>query len=337
MRILGIETSCDETAVAVLEVKNGVFKVVKDVISSSSQLQAKYGGIVPEVAARKQVEYMIPVLEKVLGKKGKQIDYIALTNGPGLITSLRVGVEAGKTLSYAWEKPMVAVNHLEGHIYSAEMSNSRKLGKLKFPALALIVSGGHTQLVLLESYLKYKIIGETQDDAVGEAFDKVAKMMNLGYPGGPVISKLAKKGNASKVEMPRPMINSGDYNFSFSGIKTAVLYKMREGRIKNQDMCASFQEACVEVLVNKTIKAAQEFKVKTILLGGGVAANENLRDSLKKEVGSKLDKVKLLVPDMKMTGDNAAMIAAAGYYKIKNKKFSDWKKIKTNANLRLGE
>ncbi|MFH1890834.1 MAG: tRNA (adenosine(37)-N6)-threonylcarbamoyltransferase complex transferase subunit TsaD [Candidatus Kuenenbacteria bacterium] len=391
MIILGIETSCDETAAAVLHIKNGCFRVLSNVVSSSVELQAKYGGVVPEVAARKQVEYIIPVLGQALKEdtrykiqdtKNSQfsipnfqfIDYIAVTNGPGLITSLRVGVEAGRTLSYVWNKPLILVDHLEGHIYANAISNFQfpisnkipnnnfqKLREIKFPALILIVSGGHTQLVLMKDYLKYKIIGETKDDAAGEAFDKAAKMMNLGYPGGPEIARLAKKGDPLKIDMPRPMINSGDYNFSFSGIKTAVFYKMKERRInphtkrscmvdgfksshqktfgvriKKQDMCASFQKACVEVLVSKTLKAAQEFKVKTILLGGGVAANERLRDLLKKEVSDRLDKVELFLPDIKMTGDNAVMIALAGYYKIKAGKLNDWRKVKTDANLRLG-
>jgi len=375
MKILGIETSCDETAVAVLKIKHGSFKVLANVIASSVKLQAKYGGIVPEVAARKQMEYIVPVIEAAL-KNIKSVDYIAVTTGPGLITSLRVGVEVAKTLSYVWRKPLITVNHLEGHIYSALLNNfqfSRRrqgfgeqaifsegipkdsseslrdnfqtLKKINFPTLALIVSGGHTQLVLMKDYLKYKIIGETLDDAVGEAFDKVAKILRLGYPGGPIVSKLAEGGDANRIRFPRPMINSGDYNFSFSGIKTAVLYLTRDLKKKttvkqwnNETMyniCASFQQACIDVLVVKTIKAAKKYKVKTIILGGGVAANKKLRSDLAQSVKEKLDKVALLIPEINLTGDNALMIALAGYYKIKEKKFSDFSQMNVEANLRL--
>ena len=335
MKILGIETSCDETAAAVLEIKNDRFKVASNIVASSVKLQAKYGGIVPEVAARKQMEYIIPVIEKALRKNN--VDYIAVTNGPGLVTSLRVGAEVAKTLSFVWQKSLIEVNHMEGHIYSAELNS---LKKIKFPALALLVSGGHTQLVLIKDYLRYEIIGETLDDAVGEAFDKVAKILGLGYPGGPIISKLAAKGSSEKINLPRPMINSGDYNFSFSGIKTSVLYLTKKlGKVKTEklrnDICTEFEEACVEVLVKKTIKAAKEHKVKTVIIGGGVAANNKLRDELGNKVKEKLDKVELLVPEIKLTGDNAAMIAVAGYYRVRRKKFSDWKKIKVNPNLSL--
>ncbi|NMC51912.1 tRNA (adenosine(37)-N6)-threonylcarbamoyltransferase complex transferase subunit TsaD [Candidatus Kuenenbacteria bacterium] len=371
MLILGIETSCDETAAAVLEIKNGSFRILSNLVSSSVELQARYGGIVPEVAARKQVEFVMPVLEQVK-KLGipKNIDYIAVTSGPGLITSLRVGVEAARTLSYIWKKPLMQVNHLEGHIYSALLNkiqnskfkvpaspaggqnkpqiqnkNFQRLPKLVFPALALVVSGGHTQLVLMRNYLDYKIIGETLDDAVGEAFDKVAKILDLGYPGGPVIAKMAEGGDKSSFELPRPMMNSGDYNFSFAGLKTAVLYKtLNHKNVKSlkqkRDLCASFQEACVDVLINKTIRAAKEYKVKTILVGGGVAANKELRERLEREAGE-LKGVKLLIPEIKYTGDNAAMIALVGYFrtiralKRKSIKKVDWGKAKVDPNMEL--
>ena len=209
----------------------------------------------------------------------------------------------------------------------------------------MVVSGGHTQLVLMKDYLKYKIIGETLDDALGEAFDKVAKILKLGYPGGPIISNLAEGGDADKIIFPRPMINSGDYNFSFSGIKTAVLYLARDLKKKttvkqwnNETMyniCASFQQACIDVLLNKTLKAAREYKIKTIILGGGVAANKKLRNDLTRSAREKLAKVALLIPDINLTGDNAMMIALAGYYKIKEKKFNDFKKISIDPNLKL--
>ncbi len=353
MKILAIETSCDETAAAVLEVKDGYFRVWSNVVSSSVKLQAKYGGIVPEVAARKQMEYIVPVIEKALGDiKVKEIDYLAVTNGPGLISSLRVGFEAARTLSFVWQKPLIAVNHMEGHIYSALLNNFQfsifnfqKLGLIKFPALALLVSGGHTQLVLLKDYLKYKIIGETLDDAVGEAFDKVAKMLDLGYPGGPIIARRAKSGNPLAVKLPRSMLESGDYNFSFSGLKTAVLYTVRDLEKKNKqvknnpqlinNICASFQQVCIEILVKKTIKAAEETKVKTILLGGGVSANSELRKQLAEEIERNFKGVEILIPEIKLTGDNAVMIALAGYYKIRAGKLSDWREVKVDSNLRL--
>jgi len=346
MKILGIETSCDETAAAVLEIKNSRFKVWSNIVSSSVKLQAKYGGIVPEVAARKQMEYIIPVIEKSLkGLQSKEINYIAVTNGPGLISSLRVGFEAARTLSFVWHKPLIVVNHMEGHLYAAQLSNllatnnsPQKLAQIKFPALALLVSGGHTQLVLIQNYLKYKVIGETLDDAVGEAFDKVAKILGLGYPGGPIISKLAENGEAKVFTLPRPMLKSGDYNFSFSGLKTAVLYKVKAKRLNKkykQNICAAFQQACVEVLVKKTIKAVSEFKVKTVLVGGGVAANGELRKQLKSEISDSLREVDLLIPEIKLTGDNAVMIALAGYYKAKAGKLSDGYKVKVDASLGL--
>ncbi len=381
MRILGIETSCDETAAAILEIQNGRFRIVSSVVASSVELQAKYGGIVPEVAARKQIEFIMPVLEQVLNKakgkrqKAKLVDYVAVTNGPGLITSLRVGAEAARTLSYIWNKPLIGVNHLEGHIYSALLAEQNKNQKSKiknqnygrlinieFPVLALVVSGGHTELVLMKDYGKYKIIGQTLDDAVGEAFDKVAKILDLGYPGGPIIARLAARGDKNSFELPRPMIKSGDYNFSFAGLKTAVLYKVKSKKAKGKskeinNMCASFQEACVDVLVNKTIKAAEKYKVKTILLGGGVAANGELRERLRiwterinlnKE---EKDRIELLMPELEFAGDNAVMIALAGYLQVtkaqnhkstksrkpeeKNKLLNNWKRIKVDPNLRL--
>lgn len=353
MKILAIETSCDETATAVLEIKNNNFEILTNIIASSVDIQAKYGGIVPEVAARKQIEFIIPVLQKALGKIDiKDIDYIAVTSGPGLITSLRVGVETAKTLSYIWQKPLIEINHMEGHMYVAQLNKLQitnyKLQKLEpiiFPALALLVSGGHTQLILIKDYGHYKIIGETLDDAVGEAFDKVAKILDLGYPGGPIISKLAIKGDNQAINFPRPMINSKDYNFSFSGIKTSVLYlsqkthkAQKHTKHKKQfiyDVCASFQQACVEVLIKKTVQAAAEFKVKTILLGGGVSANKELRKQLTDQVQKKINKVEVLMPQIKLTGDNALMIALAAYYKIKSKKFSDWRKIKVDPNVKL--
>ncbi|TSC95725.1 MAG: tRNA N6-adenosine threonylcarbamoyltransferase [Parcubacteria group bacterium Athens1014_10] len=377
MIILAIETSCDETALCLLEAKNGSFNILSNLVSSQTNIHRKYGGIVPEVAARKHLEIIIPLIEKSLKNlpKNLKIDYLAVTNGPGLITSLLVGVETAKTLSYVWQKPLIAVNHLEGHIYanwltdrgdgkprdgvilfahprdcfvaSAEAPRNdkekvitpRNDKNVKFPALCLVVSGGHTELVLMKNHLKYQKIGQTLDDAAGECFDKVAKLLNIGYPGGPIISKLAESGNPYKYNLPRPMSKTKNYNFSFSGLKTAALYQSRKikSKPKNflEDFCASFQQAVVDVLIEKTIRAAKEYKVKSIILGGGVVANKKLREDLKKQTAINLPEVNLFIPELKFCTDNAAMIGAAAYFHIAKKDFSDWQKIKTDPNLEL--
>ncbi|MBI4117326.1 MAG: tRNA (adenosine(37)-N6)-threonylcarbamoyltransferase complex transferase subunit TsaD [Parcubacteria group bacterium] len=346
MKILGIETSCDETSIAVLEVKNNKIGVLSNIVSSQIKIHAPYGGVVPSLAAREHEKNLKPVLEEAL-KKSKtdmaKIDLIAVTVGPGLEIALWNGVNFAKTLSYIWGRAIVGINHLEAHIYSNWLSLKDK-NKI-FPALNLIVSGGHTQLVLMTNHGKFKILGETLDDAAGEAFDKVARMMNLGFPGGPVISKLAEKGNPEKYSLPRPMLNQKNYNFSFSGLKTAVLYLLKEiyvitsdsilkRKLKiQQDVAASFQKAVVDVLVAKTIRAAKEYKVKSVLLSGGVSANNLLRKTLKDET----KKLKLFYsqPNLEYTGDNAAMTAAVGYYKFKNKRFkkSDAGQLIVDANL----
>ncbi|PIT90061.1 tRNA (adenosine(37)-N6)-threonylcarbamoyltransferase complex transferase subunit TsaD [Candidatus Kuenenbacteria bacterium CG10_big_fil_rev_8_21_14_0_10_36_11] len=358
MRILAIETSCDETAAAILEIKNSYFNLRSNIISSQVKIHAKYGGIVPEVAARKQIEMIMPVINKAviclpgknLKEKIKNINYIAVTQGPGLITSLTVGVETAKTLAFTLNKPLFLVNHLEGHIYSALLNKNQNYGKLikiKFPVLALIVSGGHTMLVLIKKN-NNKIIGETLDDAVGEAFDKAAKILNLGYPGGPIIAKLAAKGNSKKFNLPRPMLKSHDFNFSFSGLKTALLYLVRDLKRQKklstqtiQDICASFEQACVDVLIAKTLSAIEKFKPSTFILGGGVAANQLLRQTLAQKIRTEFPKIKILMPEMKFTGDNAAMIALAGYYMIGSQikfgmtKKNNYKRVKAEPNLKL--
>ncbi|MEA1936844.1 MAG: tRNA (adenosine(37)-N6)-threonylcarbamoyltransferase complex transferase subunit TsaD, partial [Patescibacteria group bacterium] len=240
MIILAIETSCDETAVAIVEFKRNRVKILSDIISSQIKTHSKYGGVVPALASRMHLKNMVPVLRKAFQKakiEKNKIDYVAVTKGPGLIPALIVGVGAAKALAYSLDKPLIAVNHLEGHIYAnwleelkvykVESQNNYKLWKPKFPVLCLIVSGGHTQLILMKKDLNYKIIGETVDDAAGEAFDKVAKLLGLQYPGGPLIEKIAKKGNKNKFNFTRPMMHSKNYNFSFSGLKTAVLYEVR--------------------------------------------------------------------------------------------------------------
>lgn len=334
MLILGIETSCDETSIAVLEIKKGKIKVLSNVVSSQVKIHAPFGGVVPSLAAREHEKNLKPVFERALRKAKTEmpkIDLVAVTQGPGLEIALWKGINFAKELTKLWKKPLIPVNHLEGHIYSnwlpptanskSKILNSKKM----MPALNLIVSGGHTQLVLMTGHGKFKIIGETVDDAAGEAFDKVARMLNLGYPGGPIISKMAEKGNPKTYSLPRPMLNQKNYNFSFSGLKTAVLYLLKNFKIKaaavklKSDICASFQQAVVDVLAVKTIRAAKEYKVKSILLSGGVSANKLLRRTLEKE--SKSLKVSYSQPDFAYTGDNAAMTAAVGYYKFKKSGF----------------
>ena len=342
MKILAIETSCDETAAAVLEIKNNKFNLLANIVSSQIKIHAKYGGIVPEIAARKQMEIMISIIEKVARQRLKDINYIAVTQGPGLITSLTVGVETAKSLALTLNKPLIAVNHLAGHIYSSQLTNKQ----FKFPALALVVSGGHTMLALMDKHNRFKIIGQTVDDAVGEAFDKVAKILNLGYPGGPIISKLAAAGDSHAFDLPRPMIQQQNFNFSFSGLKTAVLYLTNDLKQQNnlnqtslnkqtvRNICASFQQACVDVLISKTLRAIKKYHPQSILLGGGVSANAKLRQELKNRL-EKTFGLPLYLPDLKFTGDNAAMIALAAYYQIQNKKKTNPRKLKADPNLYL--
>jgi N6-L-threonylcarbamoyladenine synthase len=357
MIILGIETSCDETAAAILDIdKKGNYKILSNIISSQIEIHRKYGGIVPEVAARKHVEMMLPVVEDCLEKamvSSEEIDLIAVTRGPGLITSLLVGIETAKSLSFAWKKPLIGINHLAGHLYSCQLSvdGSTKLTmtaleEIKFPALCLIVSGGHTELVLMKSYSNYKVIGKTLDDAAGEAFDKTAKLLGLPYPGGPEISRLAKEGNPEAFNFPRPMLDSQNFNFSFSGLKTSVLYKIKDlkDKIKDpeiiKDLAASVEQAIVDVLIEKTVRAAKKYRVKTITIGGGVSANRKLRGLLEERVANELKKVKVLLPEVGLSTDNGLVIALAGYYgRIKNLesriKNDGWKKIEVDPNLEL--
>ncbi len=350
MRILGIESSCDETAAALIEIKGGKVFAHSNVIASQAKLHAKYGGVVPEVAARKHVEAILPVIAEALGtdiaglKNKPKIDAIAVTAGPGLVTSLLVGAETARVLSYIWQVPLVAVNHLEGHVYSSLLPSVRIMTKAHFPMLALIVSGGHTEIVYMKDHADYKIIGETRDDAAGEAFDKVAKMLGLAYPGGPEVSKQASiyKGGDSVLKFPRPMMTSGDFDFSFAGLKTAVLYaiqKMKPDEVKKRtpEICAEFQNAAVEVLVTKTLAAAKKYKAKTILLGGGVAANMALRETLRATIATELPRVCYQLPSNEYIGDNAAMIAVAGYFKLIKKNFTPWQKLDVDANWTIGQ
>jgi N6-L-threonylcarbamoyladenine synthase len=360
LTILGIESSCDETAASVLRVTNNKVLVTKNIVSSQVKIHAQYGGIVPEVAARHHAENIIVVLQQALKSKTldlKSIDAIAVTRGPGLITSLLVGVEAAKALAFLTKKPLIPVNHLLGHIYanwlSSVFSNSKsKVLNFKqfFPAICLIVSGGHTELVLMKDFEKFEKIGQTLDDAAGECFDKAAKILGLDYPGGPAIAAEAAKLPSINAKLPiifpRPMINSGDFNFSFSGLKTAVLYKAQkmsklEIRKNLSEICAEIQQSIIDVLIAKTIRAAKKFNVKLIILGGGVVANHELRRQFEEKVKREIPDSLLLIPNSKLCTDNAAMIAMAGYFKLKEtskkdwQKEFDWRKIKVDPNLEI--
>ncbi len=375
MLILGIESSCDDTSVALLDCSDNGFFVVSEKTASQIDVHKKYGGVVPEIAGRMHAEKIVPLIEAVLENQPRP-DVIAVTAGPGLITGLLVGVEAARTLSYAWNIPLVATNHIEGHIYSTQVVNPQlenaKLVQpaIQFPALALIVSGGHTELILMKNHGQYKILGSTRDDAAGECFDKVAKLLGLPYPGGPQISKLALEGNTKAIHFPRPMLDSGDYNFSFSGLKTSALYWLRDNQISgvilsnakdplntnerdssvdslpqndNQttggvsinDFCASFEQTIIDVLVTKTIKAAEEYKPKTVILGGGVSANKKLRETLQKEINARFPEMSVQIPELKYAMDNGAMIAAASYNHALKKEFTAWEKIMVDPNWKV--
>ena len=313
--ILAIETSCDETSAAVLR---GERHILANVVSSQSALHERYGGIVPELASRAHVQAINPALAEVLRQADVtfwDLDAIAVTLGPGLMGSLVVGVAAAKALSALLEVPLVGVNHLEAHIYA----NFLDYPEATPPALALIVSGGHTLLVNMFDHGIYEVLGETLDDAAGEAFDKVARYLGLGYPGGPVVDQLAATGNPKAIAFPRPMLDEG-YDFSFSGLKTAVLTyidrERREGRELNiPDICASFQESVADVLVAKTIRAAAENDIPTVLLCGGVAANSRLRDQL--GGACKEAELKFFLPSIDLCTDNAAMVAGCGYHRYR--------------------
>lgn len=349
MYILGIETSCDETAASVIKTdqKTGKIKVLSNIISSQIEIHKKYGGVVPEVAAREHVLNILPVIDESL-KTAKinhgKLDLIAVTKGPGLITSLITGMETVRTLSFAWGIPVLEINHVEGHIYSNFINPKTKI---KFPAIIMTVSGGHTNLVVMSKDKKIKIVGETLDDAAGEAYDKGAKMMNLGYPGGPIVSKMAGRFKnsfksadliKSDLVLPRPMINSKNLDFSFSGLKTALLYQLQKDKSwenRVAEYCFVYQQVIIDILVSKTIKAAKKYGAKSVLLSGGVSANRELRENLEKAVKDKLTGVNFLVPEMIYTTDNATMIATAAAFKIKNKESVTFNKLKVDPSLQL--
>lgn len=347
MIILSIETSCDETAVAVVKFNKNKVEILSNIISSQIKEHSKFGGVVPSLAARMHLKNMVPVLKRAFKKaeiSKNKIDYIAVTNGPGLIPALMIGVNTAKSLSYALKKPLLGIHHLEGHIYANWLEKMKfqkgVLWKPEFPLICLTVSGGHTQIILMKKDLSYRVIGETVDDAAGEAFDKVAKLLGLDYPGGPLIEKMAKEGNASKFNFTRPMMYSDNYNFSFSGLKTAVLYETKLVKKMNlkykQDISASFQQAVLDVLIHKTIKVAKKYKVKNIILGGGVSANKELQKQFKKRILKELPSCGFRFPFSKLTTDNALMISIAAYQRVEKKKgIKDWKSVKADSNLKL--
>ena len=423
MKILAIETSCDETAIAVVDASGGLrrprFRVLSNIVASQIHIHKKWGGVVPNLAKREHEKNLVPALQTALDnakilipKFQKQnsrqtpgsgfqipdieqtlarepelfnsfkkhifklaspkIDVIAVTNGPGLEPALWVGINFAKALALIWKKPLIAVNHMEGHLASVLLSQNRGISnsqffrqrrtllrgaiskqipnsnfpkrkseiiKIGFPAVALLVSGGHTELLLMKNWRKYRILGTTLDDAAGEAFDKVARMLGLGYPGGPIVARLAKSGEVN-IPFPRPMLQSKNLDFSFSGLKTAVLYFLQKqrhslGRKLVADISASFQQAVVDVLVAKTVRAARAHKPKTIILGGGVAANDELRMQLAQKFADQIPGVQLLLPQKSFTGDNAAMIGAAAYFRAVKKEFANLQTLKAKGNLRI--
>ena len=308
--ILGIESSCDETSVSI--VKNGNCEIAT-VTNTQISIHKEYGGVVPEIASREHVKNITIMIDECLTNANMTMDditAIAVTYGPGLVGSLLVGIEAAKALSFATGKPLVPVNHMTGHIYANNLVN-----EMKFPLLALVVSGGHTELILMEDHYKFKKLGATLDDAVGECYDKVARVINVPYPGGPVIDKLAHTGKPS-YNLPLPL-NDNTYNFSFSGLKSAVINlvhneQQRNNEINKEDLATSFQNVVVDILVKKTFKALKEYNINNLIVAGGVAANKGLREKLTEECEK--NNINLTFPEMKYCTDNGAMIAASGYF-----------------------
>ena len=394
--ILAIETSCDDTGIAILSASNkGDFSVLSNEISSQIEIHKQYGGVFPAMAKREHQKNSVPVLIKSLKEAGlllsakpvnkveieklqeilerepelykkiipffkkykkPDIDYIAVTNGPGLEPCLWVGVNLAKALSYFWNIPIIATNHVESHILvnclnkklsttpRQKMNDRSKSDETlcSFPAIALVVSGGHTQIILVKKIGDYQILGETRDDAAGECFDKAAKILGLDYPGGPIISKLAEKAEPGRITLPRPMFNTKDYDFSFSGLKTAILYHHQKQDKKTQkdkqyiaDMCAEIQQAIIDVLLKKTIQATKDYNAQTIILGGGVSANHELKTQLLMKLHEDMPNVEFLFPQIDHSTDNGLMTAITGYFHKKNT--ADWNKIQADGNLRIDE
>ncbi len=340
--ILGIETSCDETAAAVLQEKKGRIHILSNVVASSAPIQSKYGGVIPEQAAREQLHSIIPVVDAAISNSKCQIsniDAVAVTYGPGLIGSLLVGVETTKTLALIWNKPLIPVNHLLGHFYANFISSSplrsnnkfspaepKENGEVpSFPCIGLLVSGGHTDLVLFTSHGKYIYLGGTRDDAAGECFDKCARLLGLSYPGGPAIAQRAMEfkiqDSKFEIKLPRPLINEKSFDFSFSGLKTAVAREVEKLKAENRfnemaitQLSYETQQAIIDVLVEKTLKAIQKNGVKELMIAGGVASNEKLVQNFKFQISNSKLKIKLHVPSKELCTDNGAMIASAAFF-----------------------
>lgn len=323
--VLAIESSCDETAASICQITDKGVILLSNIIYSSLEIQTKYGGVVPEQAAREQLKAIIPVIKEAQDKPKldkDQIDALAITLGPGLIGSLLVGVETAKTLALVWKKPLIPINHLLGHFYANWIIDPKNPYPTlpAFPCLGLLVSGGHTDLVFITGHGKYQYLGGTRDDAAGECFDKSARLLGLPYPGGPQISKYAQSGDPNKYQLPRPMINSQNYDFSFSGLKTAVslLAKKLQPKLQDpqvlSDICACVELAIVDVLVAKTLKATKLTQANCIIVAGGVAANTKLTEQLINQANQLLPKVKIFIPPVNLCTDNAAMIASAALY-----------------------
>lgn len=331
--IMAIETSCDETASSI--VKNGL-EVLSNVVASQVELHKKYGGVVPEIASRKHLELINPVIKEALIEAEidfEDLDAVAATYGPGLVGGLLVGLSAAKALAYILEIPFIGVNHITGHIYANFISNK----EIKPPVVCLTISGGHTDLLYFEKLGKYWKLGSTKDDAAGEAFDKIARVLGIGYPGGPAIEKISKSGNPTAVNFPRPFINEDNYDFSFSGLKTAVINYLhtknqRGEEINIADTAASFQQAVIDILIAKIIRAVENYSVNSVILSGGVSANKTLRSQLAEKL--KEYNLPLYTPELELCTDNAAMIGSAAHFKYINGEFSSLT-LNAKANLKL--
>lgn len=361
MKVLSIETSCDETAAAIVdwnpsqaEAGGNQATVLANTVSSQASLHAKWGGVVPDLASREHIRNIVPVVEETLDRaklSPADIDLIAVTEGPGLMPALVIGVTASKLLALLWEKPLIGIQHLEGHIYANLLKENTEL---RFPLLALVVSGGHTELVLMNDHFTYEILGETQDDASGEAFDKVAKMLGLDYPGGPIVAKRADSfrlqhpGTASTFSFPRPMLDADNFDFSFSGLKTSVLYFLKKHEEQKKDetfideVCHEFQEAVVDVLAGKTKKAIALYSPETFVIAGGVSANVRLRERLQGLINEQFPNTQFLTPEFSYSLDNAAMIAIAAALRYERMNKNDraalkesYAALEPNANLPL--